>query len=284
MADADLAAMLRGDKTAYGTLMISPSSAFAAAAASTGIDFVFIDTEHVPLDRDELSRMCMLYQALGLPPLVRIPKADAVLARAAIDAGACGIVASYIETVDQARELRRAVKLKPLQGELLELAMDEPERFAREHPRTAALVAERNASTALVLNIESRPAINNLDALLGVPGVDAVLIGPHDLSFNLGVPEDFASDIFQDAVATIFAKARAAGVGAGIHQGLPPTTPGMTPTDAARWIRGGCNVYVHAADASLFATLLKRDVEAIRHDSGEAQADAKRGNLEAPVI
>ena len=104
-----------------------------------------------------------------------------------------------------------------------------------------------------------------------MPDVDGVLIGPHDLSCSLGVPEDFASDEFQQAVKTIFQKARAAGVGAGIHQvsgwqwhvqtpncclqGMPPTTPGMTPEFATKWISEyGCNVYVHAADVNLFST------------------------------
>ena len=73
------------------------------------------------------------------------------------------------------------------------------------------------------------------------------------------------SDVFQDALKTIFTKARAAGVGAGIHQGMPPTTAGMTPDDATRWItQCGCNVYVHAADVNLFATQLARDLKSIR--------------------
>ena len=122
-----------------------------------------------------------------------------------------------------------------------------------------------------------------------MPGVDGLLVGPHDLSCSLGVPEDFESPIFQDALKTIFTKARAAGVGAGIHQGMPPTTPGMTPDYASLWINDGCNVYVHAADVNLFATQLKRDLLSIRGaPNGSAAAPVKHGGqkrkLEAPVI
>lgn len=277
-----LPAMLKRDVVTYGTLMVSTETAFATAAAGCGLDFVFIDTEHVPLDRKQLSHMCMEYTALGLPPLVRIPKADAVLARAVMDAGACGVVASYCETVEQVKELRRAVKLKPLQGELLELAMEEPERFEREHPKTAAFVKERNAHVALVLNIESRAAIRDLERLLAVPGVDSVLVGPHDLSCSLDVPEDFASPTFQGALKSIFTKARAAGVGAGIHQGMPPTTPGMTPEDVSRWIKEyGCNVYVHAADVNLFSTMLKTHLGIIRKATG-TEAEKRNGETEHP--
>merc|ERR1712222_145191 len=95
-----------------------------------------------------------------------------------------------------------------------------PELFEKEHAATAKEVKARNAPLALVLNIESQAAIDNLDAMLAVPGVDSVLVGPHDLSFSLGVPEDFANPIFQDALCTIVGKAREAGVGAGIHNGM----------------------------------------------------------------
>ena len=286
----DLASLLRGSQCAYGTLMVSPLPTFAAAVASTGIDFVFIDTEHVPLDRGELERMCFAYKQLGLPPLVRIPRADAVLARAVIDAGACGVVASYMETVAEVHELRKGVKLKPLQGELLRTAMEAPEKFARSHARTKAYIEARQSSCALVVNVESQAAIDNLEAILAVPGVDAVLVGPHDLSCSLGVPEDFESPVFQKALETIFAKARKANVGAGIHMGMPPTTAGMTPDMATRWITEyGCNVYIHAADVNLFATQLKRDLAQIKHTAGGLDTNGSRhkrprDEVAAPII
>ena len=73
-------------------------------------------------------------------------------------------------------ELRKAVKLKPLQGALLHTAMTDPARFAREHPDTKAFVEARQAPIALVINIESQAAIDNMEAMLAVPGVDAVLV------------------------------------------------------------------------------------------------------------
>ena len=215
--------------------------------------------------------------------------------RAVIDAGACGVVASYMETVEEVQELRKAVKLKPLQGALLRTAMEEPERFAREHGQTKAFIEGRQNPCALVINVESQAAIDNLEKMLAVPGVDAVLVGPHDLSCNLGVPEDFTNPIFQEALRSIFTKARAAGVGAGIHQGMPPTTPGMTPDMATKWIEEfGCNVYVHAADVNLFATQLKRDLSQIKratngatHDetsNGVGPSKRPRTELAAPII
>ncbi|MEZ6128705.1 MAG: aldolase/citrate lyase family protein [Planctomycetaceae bacterium] len=69
----------------------------------------------------------------------------------------------------------------------------------------------------MIINIESVPAISALDEILAVPDLDAVLIGPHDLSCNLGVPEQYDHPDFLDACETIFGKARSVGIGAGIH-------------------------------------------------------------------
>jgi len=279
MADGNLAELLKRDKTTYGTCMTCPDALFAKFAAQSKLDFVFIDTEHIPLDRGELANMCLMYKTQGMPPLVRIPKADAALARQVLDAGACGVVAAYMETVEQVLELKSAVKLKPIQGELLRKALDDPKQFEIDHERTAKELAKRNAPMALVLNIESQAAIDNLDNLLAVPGVDAILIGPNDLSYSLGVPEDFANPIFQNALKAIFSKARAAGVGAGIHNGKEPGTPGTTMDFVQQWISWGCNFYVHGVDASMFSAQLKRDLAMVRCDSdhqGEAGQQTKR--------
>ena len=188
-----------------------------------------------------------------------------------------------MEEVAQVVELRRGVKMKPLQGAVLDDAERDPAAFAAKLPRTAEFL-KRNENVAVVVNVESRRAIDNLDAMLAVPGVDAVLVGPHDLSCNLGVPEDFESPIFQSALREIFGIARERGVGAGIHQGMPPSTPGMTPAFAKAWLAAGCNVYVHAADVNLFSDALARDLATIRGDKPNGAAGTKRKREGAIVI
>jgi 4-hydroxy-2-oxoheptanedioate aldolase len=102
-----------------------------------------------------------------------------------------------------------------------------------EGEEIAAYIKKGGASRAMVLNIESQAAIDNLENMLAPDlEVDAVLIGPHDLSCNLGVPEQYSHPTFQTAVKTIFAKARAAGVGAAIHHIGEMFGPGMQNVDA----------------------------------------------------
>ena len=141
----------------------------------------------------------------------------------------------------------------------------------------ATFVKERNDHIALVLNIESRKGLRDMEKLCAVPGVDAIVVGPHDLSCNLGVPEDFTNPIFQNALKEIFQKARKLNIGAGIHQGMPPDTPGMTPEFATKWIGHGCNVYIHGADVGLFSCQLKNGLSEIRKATGtEVEGGSKK--------
>jgi 4-hydroxy-2-oxoheptanedioate aldolase len=110
---------------------------------------------------------------------------DAEQARQALDGGAAGVVLPYIETVDQVKDLRGAVKLRPLKGQRLAAALATGRVEGEELAEYIRLGGEQRA---LVINIESQAAIDSLEAMLAPElGVDAVLIGPHDLSCNLGI-------------------------------------------------------------------------------------------------
>lgn len=113
--------LLRQQDTVYGTCITSTSPKWVPAIAACGLDFVFIDTEHIPIDRATLSWMCNSYKLAGLPPLVRIPEPDPYQATMVIDGGACGVVAPYMETVEQVKALRGAVKLRPYKGQRLQV-------------------------------------------------------------------------------------------------------------------------------------------------------------------
>ena len=186
MTPKQLRAAFRSSQRSYGTLIVSDSPRWPAQVVQIGLDFVFIDTEHIAIDRKELSWMCQTYAALGLPPIVRIPSPDPYAATMVLDGGAAGIVAPYVETVEQVRALHGAVKLRPIKGARLDAVLAGKTRF---EPTLAEYQRSHAGENILVINIESRPAMENIDALVSVEGVDAVLIGPHDLSSSLGIPE-----------------------------------------------------------------------------------------------
>ena len=232
---------------------------------------MFIDTEHNTLDRSQVGWMCRTYSALGMAPIVRIPAPDPYQATVALDDGATGVVAPYVETVEQVQALRGAIKHRPLKGARLEARL----RGESISGELDAYMSAGNADHVFIINIESLPAIEALDELLAVPDLDGVLIGPHDLSCNLGLPEQYEHPDFLAAVETIFSKARAAGIGAGIHfWGEPETQAAM--------LNRGANFLIHSADLLLVRKHLTRELKEIRElmgDEGEGRTPGDSGTI-----
>ena len=243
----------------YGTAILSPSPLWPSAVKSAGVDFVFIDTEHIPLDRTTLAQMCVAYKALGLPPLVRVPSFDPQEARKVLDGGASGILAPYVESEEQVRELVGAVKLRPLKGERLREALQNREALESE---LRDYLRDWNKENFLLINIESVPAMERLDSILAEPGLDGVIIGPHDLSISLGLPEQYHDPRFEDAVRSIISRARKTGLSVGIHLSEGAESQ-------IQWAKAGANIIMHSSDIALFQQRLKEDVTAIRRALGE---------------
>ncbi|MDP6546051.1 MAG: aldolase/citrate lyase family protein [Phycisphaerae bacterium] len=259
MTGKELSTALRSGRRVYGTLVVSTSPRWPEAVRGSGVDFVFIDTEHIPIDRTTLSWMCQTYTAMGLPPIVRIPSPSPAEACKVLDGGACGIIAPYVESPKQVRELVGATKLRPLKGKRMEEALQDPD--ALEAPLRDYL-GEFNSNNILAVNIESVPAVENLDAILSVPGLDAVIIGPHDLSVSMGIPEQYADPAFDGAVRDIIQRARSSNVAAGMHFW-------ESMEQEIAWARAGANLIVHSGDISIFAQTLRADLAKMRDALGD---------------
>src|SRR3954469_14409515 len=151
---------LHDGRRVYSSAIVAMSPLWPNLTKQSGIDFVFVDTEHIPLDRQTLSWICQTYQALGLPPVVRLPCNDPFEASKALDAGAGGVIGPYLETADQVRGLVGAVKLRPLKGRRLQEAVRDRTTLG---PELRDYLEQRNGDKILIANIESVPALENLD-------------------------------------------------------------------------------------------------------------------------
>lgn len=272
MTGHELKSALHAGHRVYGTCIVSPSPAWPPMIAGTGVDFVFIDTEHIPLGRNDLAWMCQVYAARGLPPIVRIPKPDPYLACMALDAGAAGIVAPYMESVEEVKELRGAVKYRPLKGGRLRDVLEGRETLS---PVLEEYLGGYARDKAMIVNIESTVAIAALDELLAQPGIDALLIGPHDLSISLGIPEEYKHPRFTEAIRQIVQKGRAAGVGVGYHFSF-----GIE--EAIAWAEMGANFIIHSSDYFLVRDALRADLNTFRTALGDQRESQQDG--EAVVI
>lgn len=254
MTGREIIQALHSGKRVYSSAMVSTSPLWPTLVRQAGIDFVFVDTEHTPIGRETLSWICHTYSAIGLPPVVRIPCNDPFEACKALDAGAGGIIGPYVETADQVRGLVGAVKYRPLKGRRLQEALHDPNTL---EPELRSYLEKRNGDKILIANIESIPAMENLHEICSVSGLDSVLIGPHDLSCNLGIPEQYDHPRFDEAVREIFSIAREHGVGAGIHFWL-----GLE--QEITWSKAGGNLVMHSSDLATFSRTLKSDIDQLR--------------------
>jgi len=254
------------DPKVYGTLITSPSPHMPAVVKMLGLDFVFIDTEHISLNRETVSHMCQEYRALNITPVVRIHTCDPTLATCVIDGGAIGVVAPYMETVESVQQLRGAVKYRPLKGGILQNFLHGKSKL---EPAVEEFLKEQNKEKLLIVNIESRPAMENLDQILSVPDLDCILIGPHDLSINLGVPCQWKHPIFDNAVRDIIAKTRARNIGVGIHHSF-----GID--EEIEWVKAGANFVLHSSDIVAFRDQMNFDFQKIKTSVSPSQTKVNK--------
>ncbi|MGN6437810.1 MAG: HpcH/HpaI aldolase family protein [Agriterribacter sp.] len=265
---------LQQGKNVYGTCLTSVSPGWPMVFKKSGLDFAFIDTEHIAIDRSEMAKMCQIMQANGITPVLRIPSPDPYLVCQAIDAGAKGIIAPYLESVDQIRELVGAVKFRPLKGEILQQVLKGEKELSSEMKQ---YLQHYNQGNIAIANIESVPAVEKLEQLLSVPGLDAVFIGPHDLSISLGIPELYDHPEFEKAVTHIIRTTRRMGLSIGIHFSLEPERQ-------IRWMKEGANIVIHSSDIALFSQKLNADMRIIKQAVGDLSASDASKMEEVPVV
>lgn len=257
---------LRSGKTVYGTLISSTSPKMFDVAKGLGLDYIFICNEHVLYNPDALGWMCRAYKAAGINPVVRILSPDPYLATQALDAGAGAILVPYVENIDDVYELVGAVKYRPLKGKKLKKLL-----YGEEKPTSEMIdyFKKHNQNNTLLINIESPTGVENLDAFLDIqtfdgPGVDGIVLGPHDLSVAYDMPEKYKSKEFVELSCGIIEKARAKGVAAGGHNG----SRGNLDLQLA-WAKAGANIILNSSDIFLFADKLQEEMNLLKLTKGE---------------
>ncbi|MEA3337373.1 MAG: aldolase/citrate lyase family protein [Chloroflexota bacterium] len=225
--------------------------------AQFGLDFVFIDSEHTPLNRETMAWAAQAYASNRVAPLLRIPEPSVSYAAMGLDLGAHGIIVPYVETVEQVKTMVGAVKYRPLKGAALRAVL---ENGHFPSPETAQYLHDFNPDSLLVIMIESPAGVRNLPEILAVGGVDAVLIGPHDFSVSHGLAEDYDHPLFNQAARQVIETCGAANVGVGIH-----FVAGDLEREK-RWIEWGCNLIVHRSDTLFIAQGINQELRGLREE------------------
>jgi len=245
---------LASNRTLLGTFVIELTApSVPRLLADAGFDFFIVDTEHGAFTIESVARLIAGARAAGIPALVRVPEITRAHVLSALEAGAAGIVAPMIETARDAEELYRLAKYPPAgeRGTCLGTAHTD---YAVPDP--VSYVAEANATTLLVGQIETVAGAENLDSILGSGKLDVAFIGPLDLSVSLGTPGDYSSPRFRDTVDRILKAAFAHGVFAGAFA--------ADPSAAAEWFARGCRFVACSGDLFMLGEAGRQIVEGVR--------------------
>jgi len=205
---------LQAGRCAVGSWVNTLSPVAAELMSAAGFDFLAVDAEHSAVD---LLQAQILFQAIrsGNPdcaPLVRLPSNDYAVTKRFMDAGAFGVIAPLINIPDDAKEVVRAVKYPP-DG-------DRGVGFCRANMygmHFDEAIANANNQTLVCVQIEHIEGVRNIDEILSVPGVDAVFVGPYDLTASMGITAQFDHPDLEAAMRTILKSCQRHGVVPGVH-------------------------------------------------------------------
>lgn len=179
--------------------------------ASASFDFLILDAEHGPVTPASALTTQIVADRTGVPLIVRVPSIDPVPIMAALDFGAAGILVPRVTSVDEA-EIAAQLAYYPPAGS----RGFGPRRVSNYLRDVDSYVARATESTTVVVQIETQGALDDLDAILALPQVDAILVGRNDLAMELGLPRDPNNADLSAITSDVLTRARAAGKAAGL--------------------------------------------------------------------
>jgi len=203
-----------------GCVMDSRSGAVIEAYQEAGFDFVMIDREHTALNSETILEHIRMARALGLPCVVRVASDTYAELNRTLDQMPDGVFVPRIRTRDQLEKIIEMVKYPPL-GKRGVGASTCPAGKYKGWGSLTEMVTTLNRTTVVGIQIETKEALENLDEILSVPGVDVAVVGNDDLSTGMGIPGQFTSDTYRNAVKGVIACCNRHGVMPGIAAGDP---------------------------------------------------------------
>ncbi len=197
-----------------GTWLQTSHPAVSEVLSSAGYGWLCVDCEHTEMGPEQVIAHARAMR--GPVPLARVQSCDTLVIRRALDMGVMGVVVPLVDTPEQAAQAVSAAKYPP-QG-VRGFAYHRGNNWGVDFQTYAQ---QANDQIAVVVMIESRRAVENIDAILAVPGVDAVFVGPYDMSGSYGCTGDVNNPVIRNACQSVVKACRRAGKSAGLHVVIP---------------------------------------------------------------
>ncbi len=236
----ELKRMLREGQPSVGLFHSLGSPLAAELLGHAGFDWIVIDSEHSTNDVLSVRDQLVALDATGTPAVVRVVEGQPHLIKQFMDAGAQTLLIPMVDSVEYAEALVQAMRYPPegIRGVASGTR-------AGQFGLTDDYLSTANQEACLIIQLESRKALQNLDALLGVDGVDCLFIGPSDLSADMGHLGNPAHPDVQKAIESTLTRIRDAGRSAGIYVGNAET--------ARKYVSWGANFLAAGNDLGILA-------------------------------
>jgi 4-hydroxy-2-oxoheptanedioate aldolase len=190
-----LRSRLAAGEATLGTFLGAASPICAEACAAAGVDWLVLDTEHGSGGEEQVRDVVPAAGAYGVATVVRVESAARIRIGRVLDLGAAGVMLPRLDTAAEVREAVRHLRYPPL-GDRGVATYNRACRFALD----PGALARAGDQVLGVVQIESASAVEQVDQIAAIDGVDVLFVGPQDLSFSLGVPFDLGSPTFQAAL------------------------------------------------------------------------------------
>ena len=239
---------LDSERGVFGPFMITSDPALVECAGYAGYDFVLLDMEHGPTNFQHLQHLIRAANSVNIMTIVRVPRGSDIYIDRALDVGAGGVLIPQIESAQQAAAVVSAAKFSPVGS-----------RGTCKFTRSACYGAfggdayfNEAQNTMVLIQAEGANAIEHIDEILAVKGIDVIFVGPYDLSASLGIIGQIEHPLICEAIRKIVQKASDKGIKVGCFA-----------NDAAmarRWRDLGVRFIGYSCDTNIFFEGAKRDV------------------------
>lgn len=235
---------LRKGEVQIGLWLSSTTAYMAEIAATSGYDWLLIDGEHAPNTIQDLYHQLQAVAPYASHPVIRPVEGSKPLIKQVLDIGAQTLLIPMVDTADQARQVVSATRYPPYGERGVGASVARAARWGR----IENYMAQVNDSLCLLVQVESKTALDNLDEILDVEGIDGVFIGPADLSASLGYPDNAGHPEVQRIIETSIRRIRAAGKAAGFLA--------VAPDMAQQCLAWGANFVAVGVDTMLYSDAL----------------------------
>lgn len=261
MDGIELKKIWKSSKQSYGAWFCSIDPMVASVMCNVGFDWMIIDTEHHCYNLESLRNIVMILQSNGVVPIVRILDNDTALIKKVLDLGAEGIMVPMVQTVDEARRAVRAAHYPPkgVRGFQPIEAVGCANNGSEKMKQYLSIIEQR---VIVMIQIETIEGVENFDEILKVSGIDAIMVGPADLSFSLGFPLQIEHSRVQDAINILLEKANASGI--------PISVPlGQSVKELKYWQNKGVNFQALNTDTGFIETAANDILDKLRRAEHE---------------